>query len=223
MSQNSSHAAPSAWSDAVAGWDALFADLVETLANFGLSLDDDAAQRLAALEGRRLRIQCKAPAKTVTLGVQSRRLSLSAEAIGAADVTVSGAAADLLAWAWAGFGKGADKLEMEGDAALVAEFAAALRPSGLDAVFARLPDNPGEDLLGALELAGAVLRSAVEGGAAALQRGLGEAPADAPPGREFAAAVRELRERVDGLQARVRDLEEGGENSQQGAAQRPGQ
>lgn len=158
--------------DVVASLDALFADCVETLGNAVLPLDGAAAERLAALEGRRLRIQCKAPAKTLTLGVQRRRLSVSAEAIGEADVSVCGSASELLAWAFAGFGKAGGQLEVEGDEALLAEFTAALRPSGLDAIVERLPSNLSEDLFGALELGGATLRSAAEAGADALRRGL---------------------------------------------------
>ena len=159
-------------SEAVASLDALFADCVETLSNAVLLLDGAAAERLATLEGRRLRIQCKAPAKTLTLGVQRRRLSVSAEAIGEADVSVCGSASALLAWALGGFGKAGGQLDVAGDEALLAEFAAALRPSGLDAIVERLPGNLSEDLFGALELGGAALRSAAEAGADALKSGL---------------------------------------------------
>ena len=158
-------------SEAVASLDALFADLVETLANAALKLDDAAADRLAALEGRRLRILCRAPAKTVTLGVQRRRLSVSAEAIGEADVSVCGSASELFAWAFAGLGKASGQLEIAGDEALLAEFAAALRPTGLEAITERLPDNLGDDLFGALELGAAILGSAAQSGADALRRG----------------------------------------------------
>ena len=158
--------------EVVASLDALFADFVEILANAALALDGAAANRLAALEGRRLRIQCEAPAKTLTLGVQRGRLSVSAEAIGEAEVSVCGSASELLAWAFAGFDKTNRQLEIAGDEALLAEFAAALRPSGLDALAARLPDNVADDLFGALELGGAVLRSAAEAGVEALRRGL---------------------------------------------------
>ena len=209
MNQPLGRAKVPSWSEAIAAVDALFADFVETSANVGLSFDDAAVQRLAALEGRRMRIQCTAPEKTVTLGVQRRRLSVSAEAVGEADVLVRGTAPGLLAWAAAGFGEAGDPLQVEGDEALLAEFAAALRPSGLDALLERLPGDVGENLIGAFELGGATLRSAAEAGADALKSGLQELYADRPHCREFAAELASLRKRVDQLQARLRTLEQG--------------
>ena len=159
-------------SEAVASLDALFADLVETLANAALKLDDAAADRLAALEGRRLRILCRAPAKTVTLGVQRRRLSVSAEAIGEADVSVCGSASELFAWAFAGLGKASGQLEIAGDEALLAEFAAALRPTGPGGHHPHgCPTHLATICSRALELGAAMLGSAAQSGADALRRG----------------------------------------------------
>ena len=208
MNQALGRAAASSWSEAVASLDALFADFVEILANLGLSLDDAAAERLAKLEGRRLRIECALPEKTVTLGVQRARLSVSAEGVGEADVQVRGSMPDLLAWAASGFAKTGDRLEVAGDEALLAEFAAALRPSGLDALAEGLPGDVGENLVGALELGGAALRSVFDAGADALVRGLQELYATTPQFREFADGLADLRKRLDRLQAKIRGLED---------------
>ena len=208
MNQTLGRSAASSWPEVIASLDVLFADFAEILANLGLSLDDAATERLAKLEGRRLRVECTLPEKTLTLGVQRARLSVSAEGIGKADVLVRGSMPDLLAWAAAGFDGTGDKLEVAGDEALLSEFSAALRPSGLDALMEGLPSNVGENLVGALELGGAALRSAFDAGADAASHRLQELCASAPQFQELADGLADLRKRLDRLQAKMRGLED---------------
>ena len=186
--------------------DALFADLAETVGNALLGLDAEAKERLADLDGRCIRIECTAPERVATLKVQRSRIAVSAEAIGEADATVQGSMAALIAWGAAGAPSDDTAVRIEGDRRALAEVTAALTPNLLGQLSNALSNNPGEDLLGALELAAAGLRSAAEGAAHAIEQGLKPSPEGSSPLAQLTPAFEVLRESVLELALRAQEL-----------------
>lgn len=186
--------------------DALFADLAETGGNAVLNLDPDAKQRLADLEGRCIRIECTLPSKTATLKVQRSRIAVSAEAIGEADAVVQGSVAELIAWAAAGAPADSTAVRIEGDPGALAEVMAVITPSLVRQLSNALSSGPGEDWLGALELAAAALRSAAEGAAHAIEQGLKSSPEGASPMDHLTPAFEILREGVLELALKAQEL-----------------
>jgi len=186
--------------------DALFADLAETLGNALLNLDADAKQRLADLEGRCIRIECTLPNKSATLKVQRSRVAVSAEAIGEADAVVQGSMADLIAWVLGGASAESTAVRIEGDQGALAEVTAAITPNLVNQLSGALSNSPGEDVLGALELAAAGLRSAAEGAAHAIEQGLKSSPDGLSPLAQLTPAFELLREGVLDLALKAQEL-----------------
>ncbi|MXX30153.1 MAG: SCP2 sterol-binding domain-containing protein [Gammaproteobacteria bacterium] len=186
--------------------DALFADLAETLGNALLNLDADAKQRLADLEGRCIRIECTLPSKSATLKVQRSRVAVSAEAIGEADAVVQGSMADLIAWVLGGASAESTAVRIEGDQGALAEVTAAITPNLVNQLSGALSNSPGEDVLGALELAAAGLRSAAEGAAHAIEQGLKSSPDGLSPLAQLTPAFELLREGVLDLALKAQEL-----------------
>ncbi|MXW48695.1 MAG: SCP2 sterol-binding domain-containing protein [Gammaproteobacteria bacterium] len=186
--------------------DALFADLAETLGNALLNLDADAKQRLADLEGRCIRIECTLPNKSATLKVQRSRVAVSAEAIGEADAVVQGSMADLIAWVLGGASAESTAVRIEGDQGALAEVTAAITPNLVNQLSSALSNSPGEDVLGALELAAAGLRSAAEGTAHAIEQGLKSSPDGLSPLAQLTPAFELLREGVLDLALKAQEL-----------------
>lgn len=186
--------------------DALFADLAETLGNALLNLDADAKQRLADLEGRCIRIECTLPSKSATLKVQRSRVAVSAEAIGEADAVVQGSMADLIAWVLGGASAESTAVRIEGDQGALAEVTAAITPNLVNQLSDALSNSPGEDVLGALELAAAGLRSAAEGAAHAIEQGLKSSPDGLSPLAQLTPAFELLREGVLDLALKAQEL-----------------
>lgn len=186
--------------------DALFADLTETLGNALLNLDADAKQRLADLEGRCIRIECTLPSKSATLKVQRSRVAVSAEAIGEADAVVQGSMADLIAWVLGGASAESTAVRIEGDQGALAEVTAAITPNLVNQLSDALSNSPGEDVLGALELAAAGLRSAAEGAAHAIEQGLKSSPDGLSPLAQLTPAFELLREGVLDLALKAQEL-----------------
>lgn len=186
--------------------DTLLADLAETLGNALLNLDADAKQRLADLEGRCIRIECTLPNKSATLKVQRSRIAVSAEAIGEADAVVQGAMADLIAWVLGGASAENPAVRIEGDQGALAEVTAAITPNLVNQLSSTLSNSPGEDVLGALELAAAGLRSAAEGAAHAIEQGLKSPPDGLSPLAQLTPAFELLREGVLDLALKAQEL-----------------
>ena len=186
--------------------DALFADLVETVGNALLHLDADAKQRLADLEGRCIRIECTLPNKSATLKVQRSRVAVSAEAIGEADAVVQGSMADLIAWVLGGASAESAAVGIEGDQGALAEVTAAITPNLVNQLSGALSKSPAEDVLGALELAAAGLRSAAEGAAHAIEQGLKSSPDGLSPLAQLTPAFELLREGVLDLALKAQEL-----------------
>lgn len=186
--------------------DVLFADLAETLGNALLNLDADAKQRLADLEGRCIRIECTLPNKSATLKVQRSRVAVSAEAMGEADAVVQGSMADLIAWVLGGASAESAAVRIEGDQGALAEVTAAITPSLVNQLSSALSNSPGEDVLGALELAAAGLRSAAEGAAHAIEQGLKSSPDGLSPLAQLTPAFELLREGVLDLALKAQEL-----------------
>lgn len=186
--------------------DVMFADLAETVGNALLNLDADAKERLAALEGRCIRIECTLPSKTATLRVQHSRIAVSAEAMVEADAVVQGSMADLIAWVAAGTPADSAALRIEGDRGALAEVTAAITPNLVSQLAAAFSNGPGEDALGALELAAAGLRSAAEGAAHAIEQGLKSSPEGSSPLAQLTPAFEALREGVLQLALKAQEL-----------------
>ncbi|MYG13616.1 MAG: hypothetical protein F4171_13950 [Gammaproteobacteria bacterium] len=186
--------------------DTLFADLAETLGNALLNLDADAKQRLADLDGRCIRIECTLPSKSATLKVQRSRVAVSAEAIGEADAVVQGSMADLIAWVLGGASAESTAVRIEGDQGALAEVTAAITPNLVNQLSDALSNSPGEDVLGALELAAAGLHSAAEGTAHAIEQGLKSSPDGLSPLAQLTPAFELLREGVLDLALKAQEL-----------------
>ena len=186
--------------------DALLADLAETVGNAALRLDGDAQQRVAALDGRCIRIECTLPEKTATFSVQRSRIAVSAESIGEADAVVHGSMAELVAWVAAGAPVEGAAVRVEGDRGVLAEVVAAMTPSFLGPLSQALANGPGEDFLGALELAAAGLRSALEGATHAFERERASSADGASPLAQFTPVFELLREGVLDLALRAQKL-----------------
>lgn len=186
--------------------DAMFADLAETVGNAVLNLDAEAKERLTALEGRCIRIECTLPTKTATLKVQRSRIAVSAEAMGEADAVVQGSMAELITWVVAGAPADSTAVRIEGDQGAVAEVTAAITPNLVSQLSNALSQGPGEDLLGALELAAAGLRSAAEGAAHAIEQGLNSPGEGTSPMDQLTPAFEALREGVLELALKAQEL-----------------
>ena len=185
--------------------DTLFADLAETVGNAVLNLDSDAKERLAALEGRCIRIECVRPQQVTTLKVQRSRIAVSAEAIGEADAVVQGSMAELIAWVAAGAPTDGTAVRIEGSQGALAEVTAAITPNLVTPLSSALSNGPGEDLLGALELAAAGLRSVAEGAAQAIERGQKSSPQGSSPLAQLTPAFEVLREGILQLARRAQE------------------
>ena len=186
--------------------DALFADLAETIGNAALNLDADAKKRLAALEGRCIRIESTLPSKVATLKVQRSRIAVSAEAIGEADAVVQGSLADLIAWVGSGAPADSTAVRIDGDQGALAEVTAAITPNLVGQLSNALSQGPGEDLLGALELPAAGLRSAAEGAAHAIEQGIKPSPDGLSPLAQLTPAFELLREGVLDLALKAQEM-----------------
>ena len=186
--------------------DALLADLAETLGNALLSLDAEAKERLADLDGRCIRIECTGPERVTTLKVQRSRIAVSAEPIGEADATVQGSMAALIGWVAAGAPADGTGVRIEGDRGALTEVMAAITPNLVGQLSDALSNGPGEDWLGTLELAAAGLRSAAEGAAHAIEQELKPSAEGSSPLAQLTPAFEALREGVLQLALRAQEM-----------------
>ncbi|MCY4563111.1 MAG: SCP2 sterol-binding domain-containing protein [Gammaproteobacteria bacterium] len=184
--------------------ESLFARLAESMANATLRLDKGSTERLAALEGRSIQVESTGPAQVFTVRVSDARIEVTPGPVDSPDALVRGRFQDLVAWLAAPNGSAAERVEIDGDPAVPADLAELFRqlaPLGLP-----LPIR-GDDLLGAVELAGAVIGSAAEGAARAWR----QIPAQPFVNRDRFGDAREdieaLRADVGSLTARVEALE----------------
>lgn len=140
--------------------ESLLARWAESVANATLSLDKGCEERLAALEGRSVQVESTASAQVFSVRVSDGRIEVLPGLVDSPDAVVSGKLQDLVAWFAMPDGDAAERVEIEGDADV---------PEGLSELFRELVRRGlplplrGDDLLGALELAGAVIGSAAEG------------------------------------------------------------
>ena len=114
--------------------------------------------------------------------------------------------AELITWAAAGAPADSTAVRIEGDPGALAEVMAAITPSLLSQLSNALSNGPGEDWLGALELATAALRSAAEGAAHAIEQGLKSSPEGASPMDHLTPAFEILREGVLELALKAQEL-----------------
>lgn len=186
--------------------ESLFARAAESVANAALRLDKESRARLAALEDRSVQVESTGPARVFTVRVSHARIQVLQGRAASPDALVTGKLQDLIAWFAAPQSGAAERVAIGGDSALAAELAdlfRALAPRGLPL--------SGDDLLGAAELAGAVIGSAAEGAVRAWRQ-----VSSGPPfvNRDrFSDAQQEigsLREEIESLAARVASLESSG-------------
>ncbi len=212
----SSTTCSAAWRPYTAGWpevrgrvelDALFAGLAQTLANATLRLDRAGRERLAELEGSTVQVESAFPAQVWSWRVTEGRMEVLAGLADSPDAVVRGNAQDLFAWFVAPDSRAAEKVEIQGDATLLAELAEVFR---VLTPFGMASPVGAQDLLGAAELAGAVLRSAAESVAGAWRDATTERFVDRARFDDFASGIATLRDAVGRLSERVRALEPGG-------------
>lgn len=183
---------------------AMLAGLAQRMANAALRLDAASAGRLAALEGRTVQVESTRPGQVWSVRVRDARIEVLAGLADAPDVVVRGEPQDLLAWFAAPGGRAAERVEIDGDATVLADLAAlfkALSPSGL------APPIRGQDLLGAAELAAAVLRSAAQGAGSAWRDANVERFVNRTRFSGFLDGIDNLRLAVERLSVRVGALE----------------
>lgn len=199
------------------GLDSVLADTLAELANKGLDLDPVSRARLGALEGSRLQITVEMPApltgRDLGLTVLAERLRFFPHAPEAPHAVIRGTPAALAAWALGGAADSArpsvrsdERLFIDGDVALVQELGELLRGyrPDLGGPLERLlgPDLAGT-ALGTLELAGAALRSALEGVGHTVREGGARVFAGRAGAERFLDDLDDLRLRIDRLAARV--------------------
>ena len=180
------------------GLDSLIARALESFANATLRLDKASEAHLAPLEGRTAQVESTFPDQVWCIRVRDARIEVSAGLADSPDVVAKGAPGDLLAWFAAPESRAAERVEIDGDTELLAELAGVFRAL---APTAMMPPTPGEDLLGAAELAAATLNSAAQAVAGAWRE------ATRPP---FVNRSRfsDLKDETERLQSRVVRLAE---------------
>ncbi len=199
------------------GLDSVLADTLAELANKGLDLDPVSRARLGALEGRRLQITVEMPpplaARDLGLTVLAERLRFFPHAPEAPHAVIRGTPAALAAWALGGARDSArpsvrsdERLFIDGDVALVQELGELLRgyrPDLGDPLERLLGPDLAGTALGTLELAGAALRSALEGVGHTVREGGARVFVDRAGAERFLDDLDDLRLRIDRLAARV--------------------
>lgn len=196
------------------GLDAVLADLLGDAANAGLELDPASRARLAALEGREVRLVAELPlplgTRELSLAVRAGRLRCFARGSERPDVVVRGTGPDLAAWLLRPGGNGpraaGSRLQIDGDGTVLAELEALLRgfrPDPAPVLGRLLGDELADAALGTAELAFAALRSALAGAGQALRHGAADIFVDRERAAGFLDELDDLRLRVDRLQARV--------------------
>ena len=183
---------------------AMFAGLAEKMANATLRLDAASSARLAALAGCKVQVESTLPGQVWSVQVRDGRIAVLAGLADSPDVVVRGKPGDLFAWFVSPDGRAAERVEIDGDAAALAELAAvfkALSPGGL------APPIRGQDLLGAAELAAAMLRSAAQGAGSAWREAYGERFVNRAHFSGFLDGIDDVRLEVERLFARVGALE----------------
>ncbi len=187
-----------------AGLDALFARVAQSIANATLRLDKTSAERLATLEGRAIQVEGTLPGQVWCIRIRDARIEVLTGLADSPDAVVRGKPQDLLAWFVSPDGQAAERVEIEGDRTLLVALAGvfkALAPTGLS------PPIRGQDLLGAAELAAAVLGSAAESVADAWREAAVGRFANRADQDDFQSGIERLEVEVKRLSARVRDLE----------------
>ncbi len=195
------------------GLDSVLADTLAELANKGLDLDPVSRARLGALEGRRLLITVEMPpplaARELGLTVLAERLRFFPHAPESPHAVIRGAPLALAAWALGGAdnaGRLAAGLQIDGDVAVAQELGELLRSyrPDLGGPLERLlgPELAGT-ALGTLELAGAALRSALEGVGQTVREGGARVFVDRAGAERFLDDLDDLRLRIDRLAARM--------------------
>jgi ubiquinone biosynthesis protein UbiJ len=200
--------------DASGAFAAVLADALTDLANRGLGLDPATAARLAALEGRRLRLEAELPgplgSQSVTLEIRDGGLHRPRHDDVPPNVIVRGRPPALLAWLGGVDAGAAGQIHIDGDSAVLAELRSALlgfRPDAEAPLAGLLGPDLARDLLGGAELAMATLRSALQGGTNAMRHSAGASLADHRQLDVLLDRLDDLRLRVDRLGARVAEQE----------------
>ena len=198
--------------------ESLFARMAESMANATLRLDKGSRERLAALEGRSIQVESTGPAQVFSVRVCDGRIEVTPGPVDSPDAVVRGRFQGLAAWLAAPDGSAAERVEIDGDPAVPAELAElfrALAPQGLPLPFR------GEDLVGAVELAGAVIGSAAEGAARAWRQVSKGAFVSRDRFGDAREDIEALRADIGNLTARVATLETARGGAEEGEAGQP--
>jgi ubiquinone biosynthesis protein UbiJ len=197
--------------------EAVLADGIMELANGALALDPVTPSRLTGLDGQRFRLDVVLPppfgTRSLTVEIRDGRLHRSVDGAAMPQVIVAGSPPALVAWLFGADTGNADAVRIYGDSALLAQLrvlASHFRPDPgmpLERVLGR---DAARDLLGAAEVAGAALRSVLQGGLDSARRAPGPAWAGRSEVDRFLDRIDELRLRIDRLDARVSEQERRG-------------
>lgn len=194
--------------------EAALTDAILELANGALALDPATPARLAALDGRRIRLDAELPpplgVRSALIEVHDGRVLRARDGAQPPHVIVTGTPLALGAWL-AGTEDGvAGSVRIDGDSALLAELRALLgryRPDAAGPLERVIGRDAARRLLGSAELAAAAARSVLEGGLDEARRRAGRTFATRPELDAFLDRLDELRLRVDRLAARVSEQE----------------
>jgi ubiquinone biosynthesis protein UbiJ len=190
--------------------ESLIGDALAALANASLNLDPSSTARLAALDGRQIRIVAELPppagTRHFTLEVADARLRVYPRDMESPNVIVSGTVADLARWLLTGQTGAGAGLRIEGDTTVLMELAGILRgfrPDLGGPLGKVVGAENAASLLGAGEMALAGLRSAAEAMSGSLRQGAAERFVNRQQMAQFLDTLDDLKLRVDRLGARV--------------------
>ncbi len=174
------------------------------IAEAGLALDPKIRAHLEPLEGRILQLESVAPPLSFYITVADGAVNVSGKADAPPHVLVTGRGPEIIAWV-ANPGR-TGNVTIEGDAAVLMDFAAVLEkfdPELTQPLSNLLASDAGQAALGTAELAVSALRSAAEGVGAAIEQTAASRFVTKEDTTALLDVLDDLRLRIDRLAARV--------------------
>ncbi|MDP6471787.1 MAG: hypothetical protein QGI81_12430 [Pseudomonadales bacterium] len=184
----------------------MLSGLAGALANAALALDPTRKARLEALSGRRLRIESHLPPVAADLIIEADAFSIANADRVRPHVIVRGNPPQLLAMLFNAAASAQSGIEIEGDDTLLAELADIFRSIAPDPAAPLEPylnTDTTQMLTGAVELAVATFRSAMEAASDAARDFAAGHYTTRPSADAFLERLDALRARIDRLDARV--------------------
>ena len=185
------------------------AAVATNLSRASLGSDPATRERLLALEGRLVRVDCELPALSFFLQVKGGELLCRPTVDEKPNVVVTGNGVDLARWLAAP--ARIDGIQIEGDEAVLLELSSALAgfsPNLLSPLTRFLGPETAQTLLGGAELAVSAFRSAAEGVGLALEKTAANRFVTRADTNALLDALDELRLRIDRLASRIKDEEQ---------------